>query len=203
MAPVWTDCLEYEFQLRKEAFRLTREEGHGIEAALNAALKDPQHRMEHWVTSLTVANAKAAREATSKRSESGNDFFEATRRFSLSQMGPYRAPVLKDPKGKGRGKGQNKSQSASKGKKGSGKGKHQQADKLASGKNFRSFATLQSQKAQGYFHAENRSAPGICWKFQKNQCPDATQCGRKHMCIGCGTLNTPQDSCGCLENRVP
>ena len=167
MAPVWTDCLEYEFQLRKEAFRLTREEGLGIEAALNAALKDPQHRMEHWVTSLTVANAKAAREATSNKKRERSRTPRSNKKVLALTDGSVQSSSSQGPKGKSKGKGQNKSQSASKGKKGFGKGRNQQADKLAPGRNFRSFSTLQSQKAQDYFHEENRSAPGICWKFQK------------------------------------
>ena len=60
--PDWKDCLEYEFQLRKEAYRLTREQGVGIQSALHTALADPQHRMEHWITFLTVANARTERD---------------------------------------------------------------------------------------------------------------------------------------------
>ena len=203
MAPVRTDCLEYEFQLRTEAFRLTREEGLGIEAALGNALKDPQHRMEHWVTSLTAANAKAARESTSNKKRERSRSSRGNKKVLALTDGSFQSSSSQGPKGKGRGKGQNKSQPSSKGKKDADKSKNQRADKMAPGKNFRSFATLQSQKAQDNFHSENRSTPGICWKFQKNQCSDATQCGRKHTCIGCGTLNPSHDSCGCLENRVP
>ena len=37
IVPNWTHCLEYEFQRRKDALRLAREEGQSIEKALWAA----------------------------------------------------------------------------------------------------------------------------------------------------------------------
>ena len=56
--PNWHDCLEYEFQLRKEAFRLVQEQSLGIQVALHAAPNNPHDRMEHWVTFLAVAKPK-------------------------------------------------------------------------------------------------------------------------------------------------
>ena len=50
-----TTCLEYEFQLRKEACLLIREQSLPIQQALWAAYNDPQHRMKIWITFLTVA----------------------------------------------------------------------------------------------------------------------------------------------------
>ena len=47
VAPDWNHCLEYEFQLRKEACRLIREQGLPIQRALWAAYQDPQHRMKN------------------------------------------------------------------------------------------------------------------------------------------------------------
>ena len=44
MAPDWNACLEYEFQLRKQACKLTRE--------------DPQHRMTHWISLSSITNNK-------------------------------------------------------------------------------------------------------------------------------------------------
>ena len=56
VGPDWNHCLEYEFQLRKEALRLIRDQGVSIQQALWPAYADPQHRMKHWIMFLTVAN---------------------------------------------------------------------------------------------------------------------------------------------------
>ena len=45
IVPNWAHCLEYEFQLRKDALKLTREEGQSIEKAVCSAYNDPQHRI--------------------------------------------------------------------------------------------------------------------------------------------------------------
>ena len=58
VGPDWNACLECEFQIRKQACVLVREEGYGIQQALWAAYEDPQHRMKNWIQPLTVANAK-------------------------------------------------------------------------------------------------------------------------------------------------
>ena len=39
ISPCWSFCFSYEFELRKEAIRLCKEESYGIQAALWAALK--------------------------------------------------------------------------------------------------------------------------------------------------------------------
>ena len=58
VAPDWNACLEYEFQLRKQAFKLIREAYRPIGAALQLAYLDPQHRMTHWVSLLSLANTR-------------------------------------------------------------------------------------------------------------------------------------------------
>ena len=60
VVPRWEHCLEYEFQLRKEAIRLTVEENFSIQAALWHAFEDQQHKLTHWVQLLTIANAQQA-----------------------------------------------------------------------------------------------------------------------------------------------
>ena len=70
IVPNWTHCLEKEFQLRKEALRLAREEGHSMEKALWTAYRDPHHRIEHWLTLLTIANSGASTTAAKASSSS-------------------------------------------------------------------------------------------------------------------------------------
>ena len=53
----WSFYLSYEFESRKEAIRLCKEESYGIQAALWAALKNPEHRMKHWLKLVAIPNA--------------------------------------------------------------------------------------------------------------------------------------------------
>ena len=51
--PFWAPCMEYDFQLRREAMALCREQGCSTQAALWAAYRN---RVKHWVTLLSIAN---------------------------------------------------------------------------------------------------------------------------------------------------
>ena len=57
-APIWAHCMEYEFQLRREAMKLCREQGYSIQAASWAAYRNQEHRMKHWITLLSIANTR-------------------------------------------------------------------------------------------------------------------------------------------------
>ena len=59
LVPKWTDCLSYEFEIRKEAFRLCREEGFGIKAALWNTITNNEHRMIHWLQLISIANSRS------------------------------------------------------------------------------------------------------------------------------------------------
>ena len=195
-------------ELRKEAYRLTREQGIGIQSELHTALSDPQHRMEHWITFLTVAN-----ERTERDNELKKELAEVRKELSQLRNQRSRSPrgkqvlAIKDAtptgsskaKGKGGGKGREKSargtsrgapvlpaaasstQNAPKGK-GAGKNKN------APGKNFLSFESIY-QGAEHLFHPDAKTLPGICWRFQRITCRDAAKCASKHICIGCGKAN--------------
>ena len=56
--PRWEHCLDYEFQIRNEAMKLVRIKGYPIRAELSAAYHDQAHRMEHWITLLTICFAR-------------------------------------------------------------------------------------------------------------------------------------------------
>ena len=51
------DCGSYEFELRKEALRLCREDGFAIQAALWTALNNKEHRLQHFVQFTSIANS--------------------------------------------------------------------------------------------------------------------------------------------------
>ena len=54
------DCLSDEFELRKEATRFCKEQSVGIQAALWAALRNPKHRMKHWLQLVAIPNAPSS-----------------------------------------------------------------------------------------------------------------------------------------------
>ena len=56
--PPWSECLNYEFQIRKEAVRLCMEEGFSIKDSLWHTLADKEHMMQHWILKLTKANSR-------------------------------------------------------------------------------------------------------------------------------------------------
>ena len=56
--PPWTQCLNYEYNIRKDAVRLCMEEGFALKDALWHVLADKEHRMQHWILKLTIANAR-------------------------------------------------------------------------------------------------------------------------------------------------
>ena len=56
VVPMWSHCLSCEYVLRLEAIKLTCETGMPIQSSLWAAHRDGEQRMEHRVTSLTMAN---------------------------------------------------------------------------------------------------------------------------------------------------
>ena len=59
VVPLWSHCLDYEFQLRKQAIKLHRTQGFSIQRALWSAYNDEHHRMKHWVTLLSTANSSS------------------------------------------------------------------------------------------------------------------------------------------------
>ena len=129
VAPNWNNCLEYEYQIRKEAVRFIRTRGYPIQRVFWAAHNDEHHRMENWVTLLAIADASSSsadsrlekrlsdmekgRKARS-RSPRGSKLLgsrlpkakaQAVRNVAQPQLA-LPAPPLRDQKGvKGKGKG--------------------------------------------------------------------------------------------------
>ena len=57
IAPKWSYCLNYEFELRKEAIKICKERSLGIKEALWKVLGDVEHRMKHWLQLVAIPNA--------------------------------------------------------------------------------------------------------------------------------------------------
>ena len=60
ISPSWSFCLSYEFEIRKEAFRLCKEQQYGIQAALWATSRNTEHRMKHWLQLIAIPNTPSS-----------------------------------------------------------------------------------------------------------------------------------------------
>ena len=57
IVPKWEHCLEYEYQVRRQAIKLCVRKGFSFQSAWWSVYRDVEHRMEHWVQLLTIANS--------------------------------------------------------------------------------------------------------------------------------------------------
>ena len=213
VVPRWEHCLEYEFQLRKEAIRLTVEENFSIQAALWHAFEDQQHKLTHWVQLLTIANAQQAcsSDEVSKLRKEVADLRKMVSQRSRSPRGkgagkrslpaPSQLALPAPPTSKGSGK----KGKTGKGKKGSQGGKKDSSASSTSPagitpSNFRSFdqIMLKGDNRKLFYKLSGRS---ICFLFQSGKCSDSA-CPRVHCCAGCGKAFKPYNECGCLESTA-
>ena len=209
VGPDWNHCLEYEFQIRKEALRRTEEDGLAIGAALWASYSCPQHRMEQLITFLTVANARSDKDKQTKNTALENKVNAVEKQLANIRNNISRSPrkqlaLTEKPwaersssrGGKSRGRG-----------KSSGNGQPRGTSKNskpapASSKGSKTFETIQKKHGLTLFNEKARSSPGICFRFQKHVCFDSGKCGREHLCIGCGKAGVPYNDCFCLESSA-
>ena len=58
MAPQWSHCLSYEYELRREVYKKCREQNIiGFSAAWWETYGDSEHRMLHWLQLVSLANS--------------------------------------------------------------------------------------------------------------------------------------------------
>ena len=213
VAPVWEHCLDYEYNIRKEAIERTRRRGLPIQQALWSVYRDESHRMEHWVTLLCQANAAPVSAPSGEMAAMRKELAELKRKLAqrgdrsrsphrkgppavtYSQNTPLAIGDRANPKSKGKGKGQ---------KNANKKGK---AKSTASGsgtqRGFKTFSQIRtSPAARSGFVAQDKEGSGVCYRFQSNKPCVLTPCDKAHICIGCGKQNVPYDSCGCLNHLV-
>ena len=208
ISPSWSFCLSYEFEIRKEAFRLCKEQHFGIQAALWATLRNAEHRMEHWLQLVAIPNAPS--------SSSGPELQSLKKRIADLEKARSRSPRKKGnqaalpagptmlalpapaastpcgPQGQKGGKGN------SKGKKGKGKG----SSRPSGPKNFEYIMNLPIDFRKN-FHEEYHNKK-ICFRLKSNSCK-AVQAGEackySHICIGCGG-SKPYDDCRCFTSKI-
>ena len=211
-SPAWNHCLEYEFQLRKEALRRCFEEGYSIQAALWSAYADPQHRMKHWVQLLAIANCRG-----SSSNADSSELAQLRKKVAdLERQVRSRSPKMRaikgqshsntntrairdQPSGKGsKNKGGRKGKGTGKGDKGkkSGPAQAESSGSASSGGTRSKFDELMSRGTE--LHIRNKTFPGFCFNFQSYRCKDK-KCKRAHACAGCDKANTPYVDCLCLE----
>ena len=199
VVPPLNQCLNNEFNIREDAVRLCMEEGFSIKDALWHTLADKEHRMQHWIPKLSIANSRQDSSKVQKL-EQRLAALEKQRRRSRSPrrqqsalpapQQPLALPSSDHRRGgkslaKGSGKGNNQNQASG------GTGRNQ-----VTGQGFRTFRTMFTHRnAKEHFHQDT------CWKYQSGVCKDS-YCLRKHACVGCGKANVPNDSCGCLESKL-
>ena len=209
--PAWTHCLEYEYQLRKEALRLCFEDGYSIQEALWSAYADPQHRMKHWIQLLAVANSKSSSSNADQQKITSLE----RRLADLERKNRSGPPPQRAIKGTGKGK-KNKGaplaiqdvsaaqKGGSKSKAIKSKGNKGKADKgkgnkgKGTGKGSRWDILIASVGAFDRLHKRNVNPPGFCYNFQSHRCNNEA-CERFHACAGCNTANVPYVDCLCLE----
>ena len=156
VGPDWNSCLEYEFQIRKQACILVREEGFGIQQALWAAYEDPQHRMKNWVQLLTEANAKQGSaadkfEKLQKRIlELERSQQKAQKMMRLTNSTQQSCPTT----AKGFPKGQKKE--------GNSKGQEHEP----------AWLRIYHPPSREKHFTENARSDKVCFKFQKHKCSD-------------------------------
>ena len=209
LVPKWTECTPYEFELRKEAYRLCREEDSGIKDALWTTIKNTEHRMIQWLQLISIANSRPSGGDYATLERKVNDLQREVRGRSRSPRrkgGGNRKPksllaqsqnlALADAPHQKRisdGKG-TKNTSPKK-----GKSKGTQQGGCSGSSNARHFNELMRAGTQirKKFYANDNT---ICYQYQRNVC-EKEKCERRHICIGRGK-NNPYDECRCLNEYL-
>ena len=200
----WTHCLEYEYQLRKEAPRPCFEEGFSIQEALWSAYADPQHRTKHWIQLLAKANSRSS----SSNAEQQKVATLERKVAELERKNRSGPPPQRAIKGTGKSKKNKRAPlaiqnvaaaqtSGGKGKAVNGKGNKGKADRGKGNKGTSSAQAPASAGALQRLHSRNQNILSFCCNFQSRRCQDAN-CLRFHACAGCNTANVPYADCRCL-----
>ena len=207
ISPCWSFCLSYEFELRKEAIRLCKEQTMGVQAALWAALRNPEHRMKHWLQLVAIPNAPS--------SSSGPEIQALKKRISDLEKARSRSPrrntqmqaaitgsgqlALPAPSAPARGqKGGKGGNNRMKRGKGQGKVGSSTSSQQSGPKNFEYLMKLPVEFRENFHEQFHKKE--ICFNFQKKACSHQN-CKWAHICIGCGG-SKPYDDCQCLSGKV-
>ena len=214
VAPPWSHCLSYEYELRREAHKRCREQSMGFNAAWWSACSDTEHRMLHWLQLVSLANSAPASPATvyhksctersrcttprkrcgpeSEQQEMGNTWKARKQEIAAHWAAAARSPqffvVNSRTKGKPEEQGQGEGAEASRPGRRPPAGKVWTLNHLLAGGD---------EVASMLFRNEGN---GVCYRFQEGTC-QLDPCTRSHVCIGCGGPRG-YNQCQCLQSRL-
>ena len=214
IVPKWEHCLEYEYQVRSQAIKLCVRKGYSFQSAWWTVHRDVEHRMEHWMQLLTIANsssevAQLRREVErlrqSVRSRSPRVRQGQGTQLTLSDQ-PFDEPAQQgDKQNKRKRKDRSDNRWDSSNSKGRGK-------KVQQGQGAADSGTARSSKRKSFreilrdtgaktFLTMNHQKGRVCWSFQMGTCSNPN-CERLHECSGCGTPGIGCDACRCQAAQV-
>ena len=194
LLPKWPDCLSYEYEIRKEALRLCREEGYGIKAALWNTIANQEHRMlptpTREVVITQLSNAKLADLQREVRGRSRSPLRRAGNKRPKAVPAPPQKLALTDAPNK------KKHNSGRRNNKSTGKAQAKASTRSAPSKGFQELMKA-GDEIRKKFQATDNS---ICYGFQRRICDEGGKSERRHICIGCGG-SKPYDDCLCLDSQ--
>ena len=218
IVPKWDHCLEYEYQVRRQAIKLCVRKGYSFQSAWWTVYRDVEHRMEHWVQLLTIANSSSDLAHTPSASAAVHNTEVAQLRREVDRL--RQSVRSRSPRG-GRGQGtqlalsnhpfQNNNGKKSfggrktktakgNGKKGGKKSQEAATSGAARSSAGKTFDEILKDPAAKSFMTVNHQNGKVCWHFQKNAC--TRNCKRLHECAGCGKPGIGYDACRCQASRV-
>ena len=206
ISPSWTYCLSYEFELRKEAIRLCKEQSLGIQSALWTTLRNTEHRMKHWLQLVAIPNAPSSSSSQELQSlkKRISDLEKARsrspRRSNQKQItAPGGSQMLALPAPSAPARGQKGGKDRKRG--GTGRFAAKGSGKAQSPKDFDYLMKLPLEFRANFHEKFHKNE--ICYGFQKKTCKriDGT-CKFSHICVGCGG-SKPYNDCKCLTAKLP
>ena len=218
IVPKWEHCLEYEYQVRRQAIKLCVRKGYSFQSAWWTVHRDVEHRMEHWTQLLTIANCSSDLAHTPSASAAVHNTEVAQLRREVDRL--RQSVRSRSPRG-GRGQGTQLALSnqpfhnnngkksfggrktkadKGKGKKGGKKSQEASSAGTPRSSNGKKFDDILKDPAAQSFMTANHQNGKVCWHFQQNAC--TRNCKRLHECAGCGTPNIGYDACRCQASRV-
>ena len=219
IVPKWDHCLEYEYQVRRQAIKLCVRKGYSFQSAWWTVYRDVEHRMEHWVQLLTIANsnsdlahtpsastavhntevAQLRREVDHLR-QSGHDHPEEDEDKVRSLR--FRTKLSTNPETTERRVFSTRKVKANKGngKKGGKKSQEAASSGAARSSTRKTFDEILKDSTARAFMTANHQNGKVCWHFQRGTC--TRDCKRLHECAGCGKAGIGYDACRCQASRV-
>ena len=208
VAPPWTHCLSYEYELRREAYKRCREQSMGFNVAWWSAYSDTEHRMLHWLQLVSLPNSAPAvqqqsitslvqEEVAAQLRGSGVDQSRSNRgrprgnnrqgNKRLQLTGPQQLALPSSSSSTPAPKANPKSKGKGRGR-GRRPGRRPPAGKVWT---LNHLLAGGDEVASMLFRTEGN---GVCCRFQEGTC-QLDPCARSHVCIGCG-------GCQCLQSRL-